>query len=70
MLAGPSNLGLVEPCRFTATSLSQITINLILQDSPNMDLIVASKLLMKLERKIESIVIEAEKTLLHSINES
>lgn len=70
MLAGPSNLGLVEPCRFTATSLSQITINLILQDSPNMDLIVASKMLMKLERKIESIVIEAEKTLLYSINES
>ncbi len=67
LLAGPSNLGLVEPCRFTAISLSQITTNLILKESPNMDTIVTSRMLMKLEKKIENTVVNEEKLFLESV---
>ncbi len=67
LLTGPSNLGLVEPCRFTAISLSQITTNLILKESPNMDTIVTSRMLMKLEKKIENTVVNEEKLFLGSV---
>lgn len=67
MLAGPSNLGLVEPCKSTAVSLAQITTTLIIDEEPEMGAIVASRMLSKLEREIESVAIQEEYELLNSI---
>ena len=67
LLAGPSNLGFVDPCIFTALSLYQITSNLLLNEVDevaNMDVIVVNKVMLELKKLIEKEVGDAEESIL------
>lgn len=51
LLAGPSNAGLADPGHLTAISLTQVTTTL-LTTRPNLDRLVASRILLKLTDEI------------------
>ena len=62
LLAGPSVLGLADPGHSTAISLHQATVSL-LTTSPNLDCIVALKILMKLLDEIGDAFLEIHREL-------
>ena len=71
LLAGPSNLGFVDPCIFTALSICQITSNLLLNEvneTANMDVIVVNKVMLELKMLIEKEIGEAEVAILSQEN--
>jgi Family of unknown function (DUF5677) len=62
LLAGPSNIGLADPCHHTAISLCQITIAL-LATRPNLDRLVLCNLLLRLADEIGHKFLEAHRSL-------
>ncbi len=62
LLAGPSNAGLTDPGQLTALSLTQTTTTL-LTHRPNIDCLVACKIMMALEREIGEAFLKAENSI-------
>jgi len=64
LLAGPSNMGLVDPGHSTALSLAQITISL-LTHSINLDRLVISKILLNLQDEIGVAFLDAQALIIY-----
>jgi len=62
LLAGPSNVGLTDPGQSAALSLAQITVTLLTLN-PNIDRIVACKIMMTLENEIGEAFMDAENSI-------
>ncbi len=62
LLAGPSNVGLADPGHSTAISLCRVT-TVLLTTKPNLDGVVISKILLKLEEEIGAAFLQAHKDL-------
>ena len=62
LLTGPSNVGLTDPGQLTALSLAQISTTLLNQE-PNIDRIVACKIMSLLKREIGLAFSEAERVI-------
>lgn len=62
LLAGPSNVGLTDPGQLTALSLAQIS-TALLTHQPNIDRIVACKIMFELEREIGKAFSDAENSI-------
>ncbi len=62
LLAGPSIMGLADPGHSTAISLNQVTVSL-LTTSPNLDCLVALKILMKLLDEIGDAFLQVHREL-------
>ena len=62
LLAGPSNVGLTDPGQLTALSLAQIS-TALLTHQPNIDRIVACKIMLELEREIGKAFSDAENSI-------
>ena len=69
LLAGPSNMGLANPGHSTAISLCQVT-TALLTTKPNLDSIVISKILLKLEEEIGEAFLQAHQDLEGSESEA
>lgn len=62
LLTGPSNLGLADPGHGTALSLTQLT-STMLATRPSLDVILAGRVMLKLEDEIGEAFIEAHRSL-------
>ena len=62
LLAGPSNTGLADPGIATAISLCQITTTLLVT-RPNLENIITSKVLLRLQEEIGEAFIQAQRKL-------
>lgn len=59
LLAGPSNIGLIEPGRSAVSSLLNITINYLIEYEATVDTLVISQMLLDLQEKIEGAFCDA-----------
>jgi hypothetical protein len=62
LLAGPSHIGLSDPARLTAISLSQISAG-VLTENPDMDSIVVCKVMIEYGKEVEDKFIKIENSI-------